>query len=110
MANYLPDRGDVIWLDFDPSAGAEIQKRRPALVLSTRDFNRITNFAMVAPITSTVRGHIFEVALDDCETKGVVVCHQAKSLAFGTRNAAFIEMAPETVTSKAVAKVRAILD
>jgi mRNA interferase MazF len=110
MEKFIPDRGDVVWLDFDPAAGSEIKKRRPGLVLSTRDFNRITNYAMIAPITSTVRGHVFEVVLNDCETRGVVVCQQAKSLAYSFRNATFIEEAPHEVTEKALAKVRAILE
>ena len=107
---YNPHRGDIVWLDFDPAAGSEIQKRRPGLVLSPYDFNCITGYAMIAPITSTVRGHVFEVALDDCVTRGVVVCQQAKSLAYTFRNASFIEDAPAHVTEKALAKVRAILE
>ena len=109
-SKYVPHRGDIIWLDFDPAAGSEIKKRRAGLVLSPYDFNRVTNYAMIAPITSTVRGHVFEVALDDCETRGVVVCQQAKSLAYTFRNASFIEKAPADVTEKAMAKVRAILE
>lgn len=109
-SKYVPHRGDIVWLDFDPAAGSEIKKRRPGLVLSPYDFNRVTNYAMIAPITSTVRGHVFEVALDDCETRGVVVCQQAKSLAYTFRNASFIEKAPADVTEKALAKVRAILE
>ena len=58
---YIPDRGDVIWLDFDPTKGSEIQKTRPALVLSPKPFNTKIKLALVAPITTTIRGHGFEV-------------------------------------------------
>ena len=102
---YLPERGDIIWLDFDPSAGVEITKRRPALVLSPRLFNQKTRHAMVAPITSTVRGTGMEVHLDDTETTGVVVCFQARCLSWEARNAVFIEEAPTHVVQDALARV-----
>ena len=53
---YIPDKGDIIWLNFEPSAGKEITKRRPAFVIYRKAFNEHTGFAIVAPITSTVRG------------------------------------------------------
>ena len=52
---YVPDKGDIVSLSFDPSAGNEIMKRRPALVISRQAFNEHTGFAIVAPITSTVQ-------------------------------------------------------
>lgn len=110
MSEYVPDRGDLIWLDFDPSAGTEIQKRRPALVLSPEIFNRMTGYAMVVPVTSSVRGHPFEVPLVETETLGVCVCQQARTLAFRVRKAVFIEKAPAPVVTKALALVRAILE
>lgn len=105
---YLPDRGDLIWLDFDPSAGVEIQKRRPALVLSPRIFNSKTRHAVVVPVTSTVRGTGMEVQLMDTQTRGAAVCHQIRSLSWEARNSAFIEEAPAEVTNSALAKVSAI--
>ena len=58
---YVPEQGDLIWLDFDPSSGKEIMKRRPAFVISKRAFNEHTKMAIVAPITSTIRGIKLEV-------------------------------------------------
>lgn len=52
--SYTPDQGDVIWLDFDPSSGKEIMKRRPAFVISRKAFNEHTGIAIVAPITSSL--------------------------------------------------------
>lgn len=51
LAGYVPDKGDIGLLDFDPSAGKEIIKRRLALVISRQSFNDHTGFSMVAPIT-----------------------------------------------------------
>ncbi len=63
MARYIPDRGDVLWVKFDPQAGAEIMKTRPAVIVSRFNFNRITRFALVCPITSEIKGHLFEVPI-----------------------------------------------
>jgi mRNA interferase MazF len=52
---YLPDTGDLIWTDFDPSMGREQAGRRPALVVSPASFTENTGLAVVCPITSRVR-------------------------------------------------------
>jgi mRNA interferase MazF/mRNA interferase ChpB len=94
---YIPNKGDIVTLNFDPSAGNEILKTRPALVISRREFNQHTNFAIVAPITSTKRGMALEVVLNDTVTQGVVLVHQLRSLDVASRGVKFIEKAPETV-------------
>jgi mRNA interferase MazF/mRNA interferase ChpB len=55
LKRYIPERGDLIWLDFDPSSGKEIMKRRPAFVISRKQFNTHLGLAIVAPITSQNR-------------------------------------------------------
>lgn len=52
---YVPEAGDLIWTDFDPRTGREQRGRRPALVVSPAEFCRVTEFAIVCPITSRVR-------------------------------------------------------
>ncbi len=54
---YIPKRGDIVWTNFDPSAGHDQAHKRPAIVLSPEPFNRQIQLALVAPITSRVRGH-----------------------------------------------------
>jgi mRNA-degrading endonuclease toxin of MazEF toxin-antitoxin module len=99
--NYIPKQGDIIEIDFDPSAGSEIMKRRPAFVLSRHAFNEKTELAIVAPITSTVRGIKLEVLLPKgLTTSGSVLVHQIKSLDFSARNAKLIEKAPDEITRK----------
>lgn len=97
---YIPDKGDIVWLDFEPSAGKEITKRRPAFIVSRKAFNEHTGFAIVAPITSTVRGIRLEVELEDIATQGVVLVYQLKSLDFENREIEFIEKASPATTSK----------
>jgi mRNA interferase MazF len=109
IAKYIPNRGDIIFTDFDPAAGKEQNLNRPALVLSPKAFNQKIELAMVAPITSTVRGHGFEVRLDGAETKGVVLCHQAKVIDYKTRGCRFLEKAPDQITIDALAKVRLLV-
>ena len=106
---YIPERGDVVWTNFDPAAGHEQMGKRPALVLSPALFNKQVMLAMVAPITSRVRGHGFEVALNGTRVEGVVLCQQVKMIDFTKRGVQFTGKAPETVTSDALAKIRAIV-
>jgi|TARA_B110000211_G_scaffold204799_1_gene238641 mRNA interferase ChpB len=97
---YIPDKGDIVSLNFDPSAGAEIMKYRPALVISRMKFNQHTGFAFVAPITSTKRGMALEVLLSETSTQGVILVHQLRSLDVESRGIKFIEKAPESITEK----------
>ncbi|MGH2236479.1 type II toxin-antitoxin system PemK/MazF family toxin, partial [Enterococcus faecalis] len=68
---YIPKKGDIVWIDFDPSAEKEIQKRRPGLVVSRYEFNRKTLFAVICPITSTIKNMPTRYTLpDEMETHG----------------------------------------
>ena len=106
---YIPERGDLVWTDFEPAAGHERMGYRPALVLSPAVFNEKILLALVAPITSRVRGHGFEVAVTGEKISGVVLCHQVKTIDFVERGLTFAEKAPASVLSDALAKVRAIV-
>ena len=97
---YVPEKGDIVLLSFDPSSGKEIIKRRPALVISRSAFNKHTGFVIVAPITSTVRGNALEVELKETSTKGVILVHQLLSLDGKSRDIKFIEKASRSVTAK----------
>ncbi len=109
MSSYIPKRGDIVWTDFDPSAGHEQAHHRPALVLSPEPFNEQIQLALVAPITSTVRGHGFEVKLEHTKTTGVVLCQQVKTIDYTARGIDFIEKAPASVVSEVLAKVRVLV-
>ena len=54
---YVPERGDLVWLSFDPQAGHEQAGRRPALVLTRSAYNRRSGLAIVCPITRTAKGY-----------------------------------------------------
>lgn len=92
---YIPKHGDIVWIDFDLSAGQEIQKRRPALVISKYNFNKATMFAVVCPITSTIKQSAIRYTLPkDLEISGQILIPQLKSLDFTKRNIQFIEKLP----------------
>lgn len=101
MSGYVPDKGDIVLLDFDPSAGKEIIKRRPALMISRQSFNDHTGFPLVAPITNTVRGMALEIPLQGTATNGVVLMYQLRSLDVVSRNISFVEKVPTLIINKA---------
>lgn len=108
---YMPEQGDIIWLSFDPGSGKEIIKRRPAYVISRKLFNEHTGLALVAPISSTIRGVKLEVVLDDgLSTQGAILIHQIKALDFGEREAEFIERVSQVTIDKVKALLKVIID
>ncbi len=110
MALYIPKLGDVVQLNFDPQAGAEITKRRPALVLSPEEFNMRTRFIWVCPITSTPASFPMHVEMPrDLKTKGWIKVEQLRSLDFKARQVAFIEAAPAPLVQQCRALAGRIL-
>ena len=107
---YIPNRGDIVWTNFDPAAGHEQMGKRPAIVLSPTAFNKKIGLAMVAPITGRVRGHGFEVVVNGKKVTGVILCQQVKMIDFSARGIQFAEKAMVSVTTDALAKVRAIVN
>ena len=99
-SDYVPDRGDIVWLEFTPQAGHEQAGRRPALVLSLRDYNERSSLALLCPVTSKVRGYPFEVGLPAAGSiKGVVLADQIRSQDWRARHAKFAaRAAPQTMT------------
>jgi mRNA interferase MazF len=107
----IPERGDILILDFDPHQGYEQMKRRPALVLSPSAFNSTFGLAYVAPITSKPKGHAFEVPLPaSSRVKGSVMMHQLKSLDWGARHARLAAKAPAAVVDAAVEIIKDIIE
>jgi len=107
---YIPDKGDIVSLNFDPSSGREIMKRRPAFVISRKMFNEHTGFAVVAPITSTIRKMKLEVVLPDESTiNGSILIHQMKSLDFKDRQIKLIEKATDSTTQKVTDLAKVII-
>ena len=110
MSAYTPDRGHVVWLDFDPQTGHEQAGRRPAFVLSPASYNGRVGLALLCPVTSRVKGYPFEVALPDgLSVSGVVLSDQVKSLDWRRRRADFAAEVPDATTEEVRRKVLALL-
>jgi mRNA interferase MazF len=110
QAAYHPDRGDLAWINFAPQAGREQANNRPALILTTREFNVDTGLVIACPITRTERPFGSRVKLSGTETAGFVMVEQVKSVDWRVRGAAFIEAAPPSVLQDVKLVFGAILD
>ena len=107
---YVPERGDAIWLDFDPQAGREQAGRRPAIVLSPATYNAKSGLAIICPITSRVKGYPFETRLPDgLPISGVVLADHARSLDWNSRRAELICPLPAEVVQDVAAKIIALV-
>jgi len=107
---YLPERGDVVWLTFDPQAGHEQAGRRPAVVLSPSNYNDRSGLALVVPLTKQVKGYPFEVLLPHgLPLKGVALADQLKSLDWRARKAEYIGALPPAITREILRRVSLLL-
>ena len=107
--SYVPDKGEVVWLDFDPQAGHEQSGRRPAFVVSPQSYNKKTRLMLCCPITTQVKGYPFEVAVED-GVREVILADQVKSLDWQVRRAEKKGKVSREVLEEVVAKIRAILE
>jgi mRNA interferase MazF len=109
-AEFVPRKGDLIAVTFDPQAGHEQSGRRPALVLSNTAFNRRVGLCIACPVTNSRGDHPFHVALPQGErVTGVVMVEQVTSLDFRARDARRIGPAPEAVLDRALALLDACI-
>ena len=100
VTRYVPDAGDVAWLDFDPQAGRQQNRRRPALVLTDRAYNRASGLAIVCPLTSKRKPYPFALPIDIDTVEGAVLVDHVKSIDWEARNADFHSKADPALVSK----------
>ena len=106
MSDYRPERGDIVWLDFNPQAGREQSGRRPAFILSPEVYNGKVGLALLCPITTKQKGYPFEVMIPDgLPVSGTILSDQVKSLDWRVRRADFICKLPDTVIDEVIRKV-----
>jgi len=111
MAKYIPRRGDVVWLTFNPQTGHEQSGRRPAFVVSPRAYNKKVGLFLVCPITSRVKGYPFEVGIaSKSGINGVILADQIKSLDWKARQAEFVEEAPQHLVDEVTARILPLVD
>lgn len=107
---HIPDRGDVVWIDFDPQAGHEQPGRRPAIVISPKYYNRRANLAIICPITNQKKDYPFEVVIPpELKVTGVILSDQARNLDWKARNATPITKLPAVVVEEVLKKLRTLV-
>jgi mRNA interferase MazF len=108
---YVPERGDVVWLAFNPQAGHEQAGTRPALVISPVAYNRRVGLALFCPLTTQVKGYPFEVVLPPgLKAEGAILSDQIKSLDWRARRAKLLCRVPSEVLDETLARVLALID
>jgi mRNA interferase MazF len=106
---YVPDAGDLVWLQFDPQAGSEQAGTRPALVLSPAIYNRKAGLMVCCPLTTRRKGYPFEVDVDVGGVGGAVLADQVKSLDWRQRKARRKGAVGAAVMDEVRAKIKALL-
>ena len=106
---YVPEVGDIVWLQFDPQAGHEQAGHRPALVLSPAIYNSKAQLMVCCPLSTKVKNHPFEVQLTMNGVEGEVLSDQVKSLDWKVRQAIKKDSASDAVMREVKAKIRALL-
>ncbi|MBK8750891.1 MAG: endoribonuclease MazF [Candidatus Competibacteraceae bacterium] len=106
---YVPDVGDIVWMDFNPQRGHEQAGRRPAVVLSPKVYNAKTGLLLCVPVTRSIKGYPFEVLLSSAGTSGVALSDQVKSMDWRIRNAERQGAATSAEMTEIKAKIRALI-
>lgn len=109
VASYVPQAGDIVWLDFDPQVGREQSKRRPALVVTDQSYNRASGLAIVCPLTSRRKPYPFALPVNIEKIEGAVLVDHIKSMDWVARKAAFHSQADAALLAKVRAYLRVLL-
>ena len=96
VKKYIPEQGDIVYLDLNPTKGHEQKGSRPARVISNNIFNKNTKMAIVCPITSNMKEFPTHYILEDTKKiYGSVLCEHIRSIDYEIRNLELIEKASE---------------
>lgn len=107
---YVPQRADVVWLYFNPQVGHEQAGRRPALVVSPKEYNQKVGLALFCPITKQSKGYPFEVIIPEgLGVEGVILSDQVKSLDWRARKAGLICHLPPESFNEVVGKLSTLI-
>jgi mRNA interferase MazF len=102
VSKYIPARGDIVKLDFDPTLGR--------VIVTTQDFNRATNLALACPITSKIKGLKLEVILPEgLQTTGVILAFQVKTIDWVERKVKYVESLPEETIDEVISRLQLLV-
>lgn len=106
---YVPDEGDIVWMNFTPQSGHEQAGRRPAVVLSPKAYNSRAGLLVCVPVTNQIKGYPFEVVLSGAGATGAALSDQVKSLGWRTRQAERKGQATAAEMSEIKSRIRSLL-
>jgi len=106
---YIPARGDIVWINFDPIKGHEQSGRRPAIVISPERYNLMSGRALFCPVTSKIKGHVFDVLINGNDIKGSILTDQIRTLDFNKRNIIFIEKSSISIIDEVESKLLTLI-
>ena len=109
VTDHVPDRGDIVWLNFSPHEGHEQAGIRPALIISSKKYNQNSKLMLACPITSKIKNYPFEVRIETRKIDGVVLADQVKNLDWSARNMSFVEKAPNKIIEQAQDLIEVLL-
>ncbi len=112
MSNaYVPSRSEIVRLEFNPQAGHEQAGRRPAFVISPKQYNKKVGLGLFCPVTTQIKGYPFEVRIpNNLEIKGVILADQIKCLDWQIRKAKLVCKLPDEIFEEVNAKIKTLLD
>lgn len=102
---YIPDRNDIVLLDFEPTKGREIGKYRPALVLSSKAYNQKSGLLICCPISTSIRGVATEVPINNLEYPSVVASNLISTLDWSERKVKKIAEAEQGVMEEVILRI-----
>jgi len=109
VKSFVPDKGDLVWLNFTPQSGHEQSGRRPAVVISPSEYNGKTGLGIFCPLSSKEKGYPFEVKIKNDRISGVVLSDHLKSLDWETRKAELISKVTENELGEILEKIKVLI-
>jgi mRNA interferase MazF len=107
---YVPNRGDIVWVDLNPTLGREQAKTRPAIIVSPRSYNQKTGLALMCPVTSVQKEYPFEVMIKTSKVTGVILSDHIRSLDWRARNVTFIVKAKPALTQEVQTMLKLLIE
>jgi len=105
MSRYVPDRADVVWLDFEPTKGKEVGKYRPVLILSSKEYAQKTGLIICSPISTSIRGGVTEVPIEGLDKPSVVAASIVNTLSYKNRRAKLITHSNRKVINEVLSRL-----
>lgn len=109
---YFPDRGDLVEMNFQPAAGREVDKRRPAIVLTRTEYNRRTGLCIAVPVSTDLRPGPFWIPMPSgfLPHPSQVLCDYIKSFDYRERSASLLHRLPDNLVEEIVSQLLDLLD